>query len=74
MLGQRSLRPRLEDEREPKETPMRSQVRRLRALLFALLISASLVGTSVAAATADVGKAPWPMAAPQDAGKAPWPK
>ncbi|MDQ3553569.1 MAG: hypothetical protein M3395_04060 [Chloroflexota bacterium] len=53
---------------------MRSHIRRLRALSFALLISASLVGTSVAAATADVGKAPWPKAAPQDVGKAPWPK
>jgi hypothetical protein len=55
---------------------MRSYARRLRTLLFALLIAASLAGTSVAAVSADAGGAPWPSAkaAPQDAGGAPWPK
>jgi len=77
-LSQRTLRPRLEGERQPKETPMHIQIRRLRALFIALLISASLVGGSVAAVSADVAGAPWPMAAPaaspQDVAGAPWPK
>ena len=65
--------------RVEKESPMRVHARRLRALSFALLISASLAGTSVAAVTADTGGAPWPMAkpavaAPQDTGGAPWPR
>ena len=57
---------------------MHIQIRRLRALFIALLISASLVGGSVAAVSADVAGAPWPMAAPaaspQDVAGAPWPK
>ncbi len=57
---------------------MPSPIRRLRTLFIALLISASLAGTSMAVVSADPGSAPWPKAgrsaSPQDAGGAPWPK
>ncbi len=62
---------------------MRSHARRLRALSFALLISASLVASSVASVSADLAGAPWPKAritappaaaSPQDQAGAPWPK
>ncbi|CAN5787488.1 hypothetical protein BH24CHL8_BH24CHL8_08250 [soil metagenome] len=61
---------------------MRHHARRLRALSFALLISASLIATSVASVSADLAGAPWPKArisapassSPQDLAGAPWPK
>lgn len=64
-----------------KESHMRVHARRLRALSFALVISASLAGMSVATVSADTAGAPWPKAkigasvvAPDDTAGAPWPR
>ncbi len=61
---------------------MHDRARRLRAISFALLISASLVATSVASVSADLAGAPWPkarvtappLATTQDLAGAPWPR
>ncbi len=61
---------------------MHDRARRLRAISFALLISASLVASSVASVSADLAGAPWPkarttapaLATTQDLAGAPWPK